>query len=249
VLEFYASTEAGAILVNLRGAKEGCMGRPLPGSAEVRIGAYDVEQGRLCLRRDGFVEQSGIGEIGMLLARVRTDEPWTGTPLRGVFASEDAWLATGDLFLRDEDGDYWRVDSTADVIDTAHGAVLPGPIREALGDLPAVDLAVAYGVPVDGDEHMLAVAAVTLRAGRELDARDIGAAVRGLERQDRPAIVRVVERIPVTTWFRPLTVPLRKQGIPDPDDGAPAWYLDAGGEHYRPMTGAAHRRLARAKVA
>ena len=30
VLEFYAATEAGAILVNLSGLKEGCMGRPLP---------------------------------------------------------------------------------------------------------------------------------------------------------------------------------------------------------------------------
>src|SRR5205807_3916560 len=35
VLEFYASTEAGAILVNLSSAKQGSMGRPLPGSAEV----------------------------------------------------------------------------------------------------------------------------------------------------------------------------------------------------------------------
>ncbi len=43
VLEFYASTEAGAILVNLRGAKPGSMGRPLPGSAEVRIAAYDID--------------------------------------------------------------------------------------------------------------------------------------------------------------------------------------------------------------
>jgi putative long chain acyl-CoA synthase len=43
VLEFYASTEAGAILVNLRGRKLGSMGRPLPGSAEVRIAAYDIE--------------------------------------------------------------------------------------------------------------------------------------------------------------------------------------------------------------
>src|SRR5437763_16792079 len=42
VLEFYASTEAGAILVNLRSVKRGAMGRPLPGSAEGRIARYDV---------------------------------------------------------------------------------------------------------------------------------------------------------------------------------------------------------------
>ena len=43
VLEFYASTEVGAILVNVRDAKPGSMGRPLPGSAEVRIAAYDFD--------------------------------------------------------------------------------------------------------------------------------------------------------------------------------------------------------------
>ncbi len=46
VLEFYASTEAGAILVNLRARKPGSMGRPLPGSAEVRIAAYGIDGGR-----------------------------------------------------------------------------------------------------------------------------------------------------------------------------------------------------------
>jgi putative long chain acyl-CoA synthase len=45
VLEFYASAEAGAILVNMKGTKEGSMGRPLPGSTEVRIGAFDSRPG------------------------------------------------------------------------------------------------------------------------------------------------------------------------------------------------------------
>ena len=46
VLEFYASTEGDAVLVNLTGEKPGCKGRPLPGSAEVRIAAYDAEARR-----------------------------------------------------------------------------------------------------------------------------------------------------------------------------------------------------------
>ena len=54
VLEFYASTEGEAILVNVSGDKPGCKGRPLPGSAEVRLAAYDVAEGRLRERADGF---------------------------------------------------------------------------------------------------------------------------------------------------------------------------------------------------
>ena len=50
-----------------------------------------------------------------------------------MFSRSDAWLATGDLFRRDADGDYWRVDHQADVIRTASGHVFTGPIRDALG--------------------------------------------------------------------------------------------------------------------
>ena len=39
------STEGEAILVNLSGEKPGCKGRPLPGSAEVRLAAYDFADG------------------------------------------------------------------------------------------------------------------------------------------------------------------------------------------------------------
>lgn len=69
MLEFYASTETGAVLINLRDAKPGAMGRPLPGSPEVRIAAYDIESGQLVLGADGFVAQCGTDEPGMLLAR------------------------------------------------------------------------------------------------------------------------------------------------------------------------------------
>ncbi len=244
VLEFYASTEGGAILVNLRDTKRGAMGRPLPGSAEVRIASYDVESGGLFLRPDGFAKQCKADEIGMLVAKTAPDAPTVSTPMRGVFAREDAWLATGDLFRRDADGDYWRVDGIADVIHTVGGAVFSTPIRDALGDLPAVDLAVAYPVQPVSDRHPLSVAAVTLRSHAELSSKDISAALGGLPQSQRPAIVHVVETIPLTTWFRPDTAPLREAGLPEPAPGKQAWYLDRAGA-YRPLTDAARRRLAR----
>ncbi len=237
VVEFYASTEAGAILVNLSGAKPGSMGRSLPGSAEVRIGGYEIESGQLVLGEDGFAKQCGTDEIGMLLARVRPNEPLSTVPLRGVFTREDAWLETGDLFRRDADGDYWRIDGVADVIHTADGPVFTGPIRDALGDLPAVDLAVAYGVQPDASKHELALVAVTLRAGYELTAEDIDATLEHLPLEQRPAIVHVVDEILVTTWFRPMTGPLRAAGIPAHGDGGRVWCLDREHDEYRALTG------------
>jgi putative long chain acyl-CoA synthase len=246
VLEFYASTEAGAILVNLRGAKPGSMGRPLPGSAEVRIAGYDIEGGRLAADAAGFARRCGTNEVGMLLVRVSPNEPLSTTPLRGVFSPDDAWTATGDLFRCDEERDYWRVDGINDVIRTSHGPVFSAPIRDALGELPAVDLAVAYGVAPSGRDHEVAVAAITLRAERTIDVKDISAALSTLPRSLRPTVVRVVDRIPVTTWFRPMTGPLRAEGIPEPGENVQAWYLGRSGESYRPLTTTARRRLTRA---
>jgi putative long chain acyl-CoA synthase len=242
VLEFYASTEAGAILVNVRDVKVGAMGRPLPGSAEVRIARYDIEAGGLLLGADGFARECGVDEAGMLMARVRPSDPLGVVPLRGVFAPQDAWVITGDLFRKDSDGDYWRINSLAEVIRTAAGAVFSASIREALGDIPAVDLAVAYGVR-GHDQQELAVAAVTLRDQAELTARQLTRALRVLEPIQRPAVVRVVDEIPLTTWYRPITGPLRSEGIPQPSERTAAWFRDASGENYRPLSATARRRL------
>ena len=243
VVEFYASTEAGAILVNLRGAKAGAMGRPLPGSAEVRIAAYDLKVHGLVLDGDGFAKQCATDEVGMLLARVNPTDPLTITPLRSLFARGDAWVVTGDLFRRDADGDYWRVDGGGDVIQTIDGPVFTTPIRDALGDIPAVDLAAAYGVKPTGADAQLAVAAVTLRADGAVTALELSRALAALPAEGRPVVVHVVDRIPVTTWFRPQTQKLREAGIPELGEGVQAWYLDAPRETYRPLTAAARRRL------
>lgn len=244
VLEFYAATEAGAILVNVSGAKPGAMGRPLPGSAEIRLAAYDVEAGQYILNQDGFAKQCSAGQIGMLLARVRAGGETSTTPLRGVFERGDTWLEIGDLFRRDSDGDYWRIDNISDVIHTTDGPVFTGPIRDVLGTLPSVDLAVAYGAMSSGSERETAVAAVTLCRGRQLHPRDLNAALGSLPREERPAIVHVVDEVPVTTWFRPMTKPLRAAGIPKPGEGAQVWYLDASRDVYKPLTAAARKRLA-----
>jgi len=199
VLEFYASTEAGAILVNLAGVKVGAMGRPLPGSAEVRLAAFDLERGGLELRTDGFARECRAEEVGMLMARAALAEHTTTIPLRGVFERDDAWLMTGDLFRRERDGDYWRVGHLGEVIRTGAGPVLPGPIRDALGELDAVELAVAYGVRPDRSDHEVPLAAVTLRAGRQLTAAEVTGALAPLPAEGRPTVVLIVDEIPLTT--------------------------------------------------
>ena len=248
VLEFYASTETGAILVNLSGAKAGAMGRRLPGAPEVRLAAYDPVADQLELGHGGFVRTCRTDEPGMLLTRARRHDSIATTPLRGVFGADDAWLSTGDLFRRDADGDYWRLDSARELILTARGPVYAGTVRDALADLPEVDLVVVYGLRVGRRREALAVAAVSLRGSEAPTSGAVTTALGALPAGARPDVVRVVDSIPMTTWFRPMTAPLREQGLPDPaaTDALDAWYLDRGGARYRPLTATARRRLASA---
>ncbi|URM99521.1 alpha/beta fold hydrolase [Actinomadura madurae] len=246
VLEFYASTEGESVLVNLSGKKPGSLGRPLPGSAEVRPARYDLENGRLAEGPDGFAIECEPGEIGMLLARVRLAAIGSAArPVRGVFRPEDAWTITGDLFRRDAAGDFWLVGRETELIRTADGIVPPGPIRDALGDIPCIDTVAVYGIPAGDTE--LAAAAVSLRDPADLKPLDLSEALLRVEPALRPAIVRIVDEVPVTAGRRLRTAPLRGEGVPPAGDGR-AYYRDRAGA-YRPLTEAARRRLLKAPPA
>ncbi|HEV7884243.1 MAG TPA: AMP-binding protein, partial [Solirubrobacteraceae bacterium] len=240
VLECYASADGEAVLVNLSGVKPGAKGRPLPGSPEVRVAAYDVEAGALREGPDGFAVEAARGETGVLLARERRGVLSSAdSPLRGVFERDDAWLSTGDLFRADVDGDLWLVDDLRSLIRTARGAAPSLPIAEALGDLDAVDLAVAYGVRPARAVHELAVAAVTRRARTALTAADVERALAALVPAERPDVVHVVRTIPLTTWYRPLAAPLRARGVPRA--GRRAWVRE--GDRYVELTPERRARL------
>jgi putative long chain acyl-CoA synthase len=209
------------------------MGRPLPGTAEVRVAAYTLTERKLKLTSDGLARECLADEVGLLLTRVDPNDVGTGTLLRDVFATGDAWRSTGDLFLRDEQGDHWLVGSVAEIVDTAHGPVLPAGTRFCLGTIPAVDLLVAYGVK-DGAEHVL-VGAVTLRADLALTASDLDGAMDRLPRRQRPRYVQVVPALPLTTWHRPIWRDLQKRGVPKPTRTRTVWKLDDSTGHYREL--------------
>ncbi len=242
VLEFWAMTEGEAILVNVSGAKRGSLGRPLPGSAEMRIARYDPDAGGPAQDEDGFAIPCEDGEPGLLLARVGARTSATASALRDVFERDDAWVSSDSICMRDEDGDHWLLGSTDTLIRTDAGAIAPLPIVRALEALPAVDLAVAFGRPVGDDGTELAVAAVWLRDGQALSATDVSGALGHLPAEERPRVVRVVDEIPLTAWHRPLAGPLREEQLKPATKRLPAWHRTEGGR-YRSLTDAALGRV------
>ncbi|MCV7438207.1 AMP-binding protein [Mycobacterium seoulense] len=242
VLEFYASTEGDAVLANVAGTKTGAKGRPLPGSTQIRLAAYDAATGGFTEDEHGFVRPCADDEVGVLLAKPRSGLDAARVSMRSVFSDGDTWITTDHLFRRDSDGDYWFVDNRNTVIQSVHGPVFCQPICDALGDITAIDLAVVY--PVATDTHDVAVAAVTLGKDGVLTAASLTTALGGLPRDQRPAIVHIVDRIPLTPSYRPLSTTLRKAGLPK--SGKSTWYHNFTDGHYRQSApvGGKPRRLA-----
>nr|MDP9166679.1 alpha/beta fold hydrolase [Actinomycetota bacterium] len=233
VLEFYASADSDAILANLKGTPIGSLGRPLPGTPEVRVAAFDRATRTVVLGPDGHGRECAVDEVGLLLVRVNPAVSAVENALRGVFVPGDVWRSTGDLFLRDEHGDLWLVDPVAAIIDTARGPVVPAGARLALGSIPAVDLMVAYGVRRGHTEVL--VAAVTLRSGMALTTSELDRSVDRLPSSHRPDYVQVVRSIPVTTWHRPMWRPLQEAGIPKPTRARQIMRLSTDRMHYEQL--------------
>jgi putative long chain acyl-CoA synthase len=247
VLEFYASTEGNAILANVSGVKIGSLGRPLPGSAELAIAAYDARRGDLVRDDSGFCRRVEPGETGLLLSRVERERgALERRPLRGVFAKDDAWHASADLFRCDEDGDYWLVDHVADLIHHRDGPLPSIPIEEAVWEVPGVSAAAAYGVRIAGLDFEIPVVAVMLRAGAHLDPKVLTTTVdAALEPPSRPLVVHVVDALPMTAGYRPLKHLLRAAGLDPRALGKPAFWFDETARTYRPVNTAALGELRR----
>jgi putative long chain acyl-CoA synthase len=215
VLEFYASTEGALVLANAAGDKTGALGRPLPGSAEVVLLAFDAGAGAIERDASGFGRRAKDGEPGVFAARVEAGSygsPSATNVVRDVLAPGDAWITTADLGRRDADGDFWFVDRIADVVRTAAGPVPTRALEDALYELPEVVLAVAYAVQLEGAE--VPAAAVVLREGAALDPGALAAALAAHHpRAAWPRVVRVVASIPMTEGFRLLKAALRAEGL------------------------------------
>ncbi|MGW5525113.1 AMP-binding protein [Gordonia sp. NPDC003950] len=241
VLEFFATADGSAILANVSGDKIGSMGRALPETNPVQIAAIDLDHRRLAVGGNGFVRRAEVGEVGLLLARTPSRLDTSATVLRDVFASRDRWEVSGHLFYRDADDDMWFMGSTDARVRSSDGVVYLPPIEQALSRMEAVDQVVAYGV---GEvENGLAVAAVTLRDDARADSltvTQLRVALGALPAESRPHLIHVVDDIPVSDSYRPLSNELRRAGVPPP--GPKVWYRDDDGRYRR------YTRSAAAKV-
>jgi putative long chain acyl-CoA synthase len=239
VVEFFATTDGQAVLANVSGAKIGSEGRPLPGGGHVELAAYDPEDDLILEDDRGFVALAAPNEVGVLLAHPRGPVDPKASVRRGVFAPADLWVSTEYLFRRDEDGDYWLVDSRGSVIRTERGPVYGAAVDDTVSRVGAVDLAVTYQVAV-GDRD-LAVTALVLSPGGSVPTAGLNEALATLPVGAPPDVVHVVPELKLSATYRPLLGPLRAAGVPKPSRHA--WCLDYDTGSYRRLTAAVRVEL------
>ncbi|MGE5180656.1 MAG: alpha/beta fold hydrolase [Acidobacteriota bacterium] len=243
VLELYASTEANAVLANAAGKKIGSVGRPLPGSPELAIAAYDFAADELVHDGSGRLVRARLDEPGMLVARlgarVGVDVAHIDPKrlIRDAFEPGDTWFVTGDIMRVDAEGDYWFVDRQGEMVRTRLGPVASTRIEDALYECGSVALCIAAGAP-DPEQPgaEIPIAAIQLHPAAVLDLDALSRATQALPEYARPRRVRIVENLPLTDGFRPI-----KHGLADlATAGGPNLYLwDTRAQRYEPAEASA----------
>jgi long-chain acyl-CoA synthetase len=113
-------------------------------------------------------------------------------------AIQDGWFRTGDLARRDEDGWYYILDRSKDMIIRGGFNVYPREIEEVLLTHPAVSLAAVIGVPDERNGEEVK-AYVILEKGASVTPEELIAwGKEQMASYKYPRMVQIVESLPTT---------------------------------------------------
>jgi len=155
ILDGYGQTENSLLVANVRGTdvRPGSMGKPTPGHDVAVIDSA----GNLC-------EPGAVGDIALrgspptLFAGYYKNAAETQASRRGD------WYLTGDRAQLDDDGYFWFVGRSDDVISSGAYRIGPFEVESALLEHPAVAESAVVGSP-DADRGNIVKAFVVLRPG------------------------------------------------------------------------------------
>ncbi len=168
--------------------RPGSIGVPIPG-VEMKL-----------LKPDGWDEvewtPDAIGEIAIKGHNIM--KGYYGRPESTDEAIRDGWFRSGDLGRRDEDGWYYIVDRSKDMILRGGYNVYPREVEEVLMTHPDVSLAAVVGVPHESHGEEVK-AYVILNDGATTTAEELVAwGKEQMAAYKYPRTVQVVDSLPMT---------------------------------------------------
>jgi len=227
ILEFYAATEGNVSLFNVEG-KCGSVGHIPPYLAHrfsPELVVFDVEHGLPARNGAGRCIPSAPNQPGEALSRLDADplnvgsrfEGYTSAGaseskiLRDVFEPGDAWVRTGDLMRRDENGYFYFVDRVGDTFRRKGENVATSEVAEVISVFQGIDHANVYGVVVPGTEGRVGMAAIV--AAGTLDLTQLHAHIAALlPTYARPVFLRVCKEAQLTGTFKYSKTELQQEG-------------------------------------
>lgn len=191
-------------------------------------GDHDAKRLTSCGRPTLFARVALLGDDGAPVAQGEVGEICVSGPLLSggywklpeatADTFKDGWMHTGDLAREDEDGFYYIVDRTKDMIVTGGFNVFPREVEDVIAEHPSVAQVCVIGTP-DEKWGEAVTAVVVLRPGVDSDAAavatmtaEIQSAVK--ERKgsvQSPKQVIVTESVPVTALGKPDKKAVRAQ--------------------------------------
>lgn len=214
--EIYGMTELGGAMQNTPNAKRlGSVGKPAP--------HFEVE----LLDDNGEPVPPGVtGEIAVRPRRPRVMfREYHKMPDETVKAFRNLWFHTGDRARQDEDGFFYFVDRTKDMIRRRGENISSFEVERTMCGHAAVAEAAAYAVTHNGFEEVM----VSVVVAEDCTAPDpeelVEFAEANLPRFALPRFIRFVDKLPRNASQRVLKIELRERGITDDTwdrDGATA---------------------------
>jgi long-chain acyl-CoA synthetase len=192
ILEGYGLSETSpvaAFSVYGQEPRVGSIGVPIPGVEMKLINDdwSDVPDG-----------PDAVGEIAIKGHNVM--KGYHGRPEATDAAIHDGWFRSGDLAKKDEDGFYYIVDRSKDMIIRGGYNVYPREIEEVLMTHPAVSLVAVIGVP--NDQHGEEIKAVVVKNKDHDDVTEESLAAWAKDQMAAykyPRIVQFVDELPMTS--------------------------------------------------
>jgi fatty-acyl-CoA synthase len=241
IVEFYAATEGGVSLFNVQG-KRGAIGH-IPAYLAHRFSpalvVFDSETGEPARNQQGFCIPCAPNQPGEALGKIMNDPSNVGSRfegytteeasekriLRNVFAPGDAWVRTGDLMRKDDNGYFYFVDRIGDTFRRKGENVSTTEVSQAICAFRGVSEANVYGVSVPNTEGRVGMAALV--AEENLDLAGLRKhLVHCLPAYARPVFLRIGSGFDVTGTFKYSKTKLICQGY-DPLASADALYFDS----------------------
>ncbi|WP_205472407.1 fatty-acid--CoA ligase FadD8 [Nocardioides sp. SYSU D00038] len=208
--QYYGQSEAPMVITYLSRADHDPVGHP--------------ERLASCGRPSAFIRAALLGEDG---EPVPTGEPGeicvSGPLLAGGYwklpdetaeTFRDGWMHTGDVAREDEDGFWYIVDRTKDMIVTGGFNVFPREVEDVVAEHPAIAQVGVIGTP-DEKWGEAVTAIVVLREGHELND-DVVAEIQQMVKERKgsvqaPKQVIATDALPLTGLGKPDKKALRAQ--------------------------------------